>query len=159
MNTKRSPKRLLAHIALFIGLIALTFFILLRGQNLSELLAVLRGVRVRWLALAAGCMCVFLLCEAVNLRGCLQLFGCRCAEGIRSSKHYGLALSLVHGSELTYGGGLSDAVYTYYHNNGIFSVRKKFGFGLHCFRKQLYHNLPCFGACVDSLCLQFFSKL
>ena len=33
MNTKRSPKRLLAHIALFIGLIALTFFILLRGQD------------------------------------------------------------------------------------------------------------------------------
>ena len=78
MDTKLSPRRLLAHIALFAGLIALTFYILLRGQNLSELLAVLRGVRARWLILAAGCMCVFLLCEAANLRRCLHLFGCRC---------------------------------------------------------------------------------
>ncbi|WP_394273855.1 YbhN family protein [Butyricicoccus sp.] len=78
MDTKLSPRRLLAHIALFVGLIALTFYILLRGQNLSELLAVLRGVRARWLILAAGCMCVFLLCEAANLRRCLHLFGCRC---------------------------------------------------------------------------------
>ena len=73
MDTKLSPRRLLAHIALFAGLIALTFYILLRGQNLSELLAVLRGVRARWLILAAGCMCVFLLCEAANLRRCGSL--------------------------------------------------------------------------------------
>lgn len=78
MHTKFSPMRLLAHIAVFIGLIALTFYILLRGQNLSELLGVLRSVRVHWLLLGAACMCVFLLCEAINLRRCLRLFHCRC---------------------------------------------------------------------------------
>ena len=78
MEHNFSLKRLLAQLALFVGLIALTFFLLLREQNLPELLAALRGVRLRWLALAAGCMCVFLLCEALNLRRCLRLFGCRC---------------------------------------------------------------------------------
>lgn len=79
MKHNMSPTRILLNAALFIGLIALTFFILLRGQNLSELAAVLRDAKVRYLLLATGCMCIFLLCEAINLHRCLRLFGCRCS--------------------------------------------------------------------------------
>lgn len=68
--------RIFANAVIFASLTALTFFILLRDQNLVELAAVLHGVKVRYLLLAACCMCVFLLCEAVNIRRCLQLFGC-----------------------------------------------------------------------------------
>lgn len=71
--------RILLHTVLFLGLIGLTFYILLRGQSLSALAAALRDVKVRYLLLAAGCMCVFLLCEAINLHRCLRLFGCRCS--------------------------------------------------------------------------------
>ncbi|MCD8357573.1 MAG: flippase-like domain-containing protein [Clostridia bacterium] len=80
--------RVLINAALFVGLIALTFFILLHGQNVSDLTAVLCSVRVRYLLLAAGCMCIFLLCEAINIRRCLQLLGCKC--GLLQSIRYAL---------------------------------------------------------------------
>ncbi|MDO5784057.1 MAG: lysylphosphatidylglycerol synthase transmembrane domain-containing protein [Eubacteriales bacterium] len=79
MKRNRPLTRILLNAALFVGLIALTFFVLLRGQNLSELAAVLRDVKVRYLLLAAGCMCIFLLCEAINLHRCLRLFGSQCS--------------------------------------------------------------------------------
>lgn len=79
MKRNVSPIRIFLHAALFVGLIALTFFILLRGQNLSALAAALHDVKIRYLLLAAGCMCVFLLCEALNLHRCLRLFGSQCS--------------------------------------------------------------------------------
>ena len=120
MDTKLSPRRLLAHIALFAGLIALTFYILLRGQNLSELLAVLRGVRARWLILAAGCMCVFLLCEAANLRRCLHLFGCRCT--VPQAVRYALTGFFFSSVTPSASGGQPMQLY-YMHRDGISASR------------------------------------
>ena len=81
-------KRIVLHAALFVGLIVLTFAVLLRGQNIPALLAVLRDVKLRYLLLAAGCMCLFLLCEAANLHRCLRLFGSRCGKW--QAVHYAL---------------------------------------------------------------------
>ncbi len=73
-----SPRQLVFHAAVFAALVALTLYLLLRGQDLSELFSVLRGARAVFLLPAIGCMCIFLLCEACNLRRCLHLFGCSC---------------------------------------------------------------------------------
>ena len=77
--THKQWLRIAGNLIAFLGLIALTFYILLRGQDLPQLAAVLLTVKIRYLLLAAGCMCIFLLCEAVNIRKCLHLLGCRCS--------------------------------------------------------------------------------
>lgn len=76
--THKQWLRIAGNLIAFLGLIALTFYILLRGQDLPQLAAVLLTVKIRYLLLAAGCMCIFLLCEAVNIRKCLHLLSCRC---------------------------------------------------------------------------------
>lgn len=88
MKSNIFSARVLINAALFVSLIALTFFILLRGQNISDLTTVLHSVKVRYLLLAAGCMCIFLSCEAINIRRCLQLFGYRC--GLPQAVKYAL---------------------------------------------------------------------
>lgn len=77
--TRNQLFRITGNLIVFVGLIALTFYILLRGQDLPQLAAVLLTAKIRYLLLASGCMCLFLLCEAVNLRKCLRLLGCDCS--------------------------------------------------------------------------------
>ena len=86
--TRKQLFRIAGNLIVFVGLIALTFFILLRGQDLPQLAAVLLTVKIRYLLLASGCMCGFLLGEATNIRKCLQLLGCRC--GLLQAIRYAL---------------------------------------------------------------------
>ena len=46
MKTKLTRKQLLGNLLLFFGLIAITFFLLLRGQNPLELWQAIRSARV-----------------------------------------------------------------------------------------------------------------
>lgn len=78
MENKTSLLRVVRSAVLFFGLIALTFYFLLRDQDLPQLLSVMRTAKISYLLLAVGCMCIFLLCEAMNLSRSLRLFGYRC---------------------------------------------------------------------------------
>ena len=77
MKTKLTRKQLLGNLLLFFGLIAVTFFLLLRGQNPRELWQAIRSARVSMIGIAIGCMCVFVLSEGAVTWQCLRLFGCR----------------------------------------------------------------------------------
>ena len=77
MKTKLTRKQLLGNLLLFFGLIAITFFLLLRGQNPRELWQAIRSARVSMIGIAIGCMCVFVLSEGAVTWQCLRLFGCR----------------------------------------------------------------------------------
>lgn len=77
MERKLTGKQIAGNLLLFVGLIAITFYFLLRGQNSRELWQAVRGARVSFIAIAIGCMCVFLLCEGIATWQCLRLFGCR----------------------------------------------------------------------------------
>lgn len=75
MMNKTTALRILRNGTLFIGLIVVTFYFLLKDQDLPQLAAVLRTVKIRYLLIGAGCMCIFLLCEAINISRSLRLFG------------------------------------------------------------------------------------
>ena len=77
MKTKLTRKQLLGNLLLFFGLIAITFFLFLRGQNPRELWQAIRSARVSMIGIAIGCMCVFVLSEGAVTWQCLRLFGCR----------------------------------------------------------------------------------
>ena len=77
MKTKLTRKQLLGNLLLFFGLIAVTFFLLLHGQNPRELWQAIRSARVSMIGIAIGCMCVFVLSEGAVTWQCLRLFGCR----------------------------------------------------------------------------------
>ena len=77
MKTKLTRKQLLGNLLLFFGLIAITFYFLLRGQNPRELWHAIRSARVSMIGIAIGCMCVFVLSEGAVTWQCLRLFGCQ----------------------------------------------------------------------------------
>ena len=77
MKHKLTGKQIAGNLLLFVGLIAITFYFLLRGQNPRELWQAVRSARVSFIAIAIGCMCVFVLCEGIATWQCLRLFGCR----------------------------------------------------------------------------------
>lgn len=77
MKTKLTRKQLLGNLLLFFGLIAITFSLLLRGQNPRELWQAIRSARVSMIGIAIGCMCVFVLSEGAVTWQCLRLFGCQ----------------------------------------------------------------------------------
>ena len=58
---------------LFPLLLALTFYIILRESSLAQIRQCLSACRPGWLLIAISCMLLFVLCEAINLRQCLQL--------------------------------------------------------------------------------------
>lgn len=57
----------------FIGLIALTFYILFRNQNLGELFQTLRRVNLTWVLVGVGCMFLYMCLDALNIKRILHI--------------------------------------------------------------------------------------
>lgn len=63
----KKTKKLLRNLIIFILLIVLTFYIILKDQNISEILNVLSSVKKEFIIIAIICMCLFMICEAINI--------------------------------------------------------------------------------------------
>ena len=63
----KKTKKLLRNLIIFIVLIVLTFYIILKDQNISEILNVLSSVKKEFIIIAIICMCLFMICEAINI--------------------------------------------------------------------------------------------
>ena len=63
----KKTKKLLRNLIIFIVLIVLTFYIILKDQNTSEILNVLSSVKKEFIIIAIICMCLFMICEAINI--------------------------------------------------------------------------------------------
>jgi len=70
---------------LFLILLALTFYIILKDNSPAQLAAAVRSADYRFLLLAVLAMSLFLICEGINLSRCLRLF-----DGGRSGSPIGL---------------------------------------------------------------------
>lgn len=68
-------KKILKNLILFLLVIALTFYIILKDQNVNELLNTLSQIDLRYILVAVICMCVYLICEAVNIGRTLKVLG------------------------------------------------------------------------------------
>ena len=57
---------------IFIILIALTFYILLKDQNPMEILKIISSAKVEFVLIGILCMVIYIILEAVNIRRTLK---------------------------------------------------------------------------------------
>lgn len=60
-------KKNLRNLAIFIVLIVITFYIILKDQDISQILTVLINSKKQFIIIAISCMCLFITCEAINI--------------------------------------------------------------------------------------------
>lgn len=75
MEKKKKTGKYVRNLLLFGFLVWLTFYVLLRDQNMGELFEILKGVKLPFVFLGIGCMVVYFLCESFNLKRTLRALG------------------------------------------------------------------------------------
>jgi len=85
MNKKNSSQKIGGQMVLFLGIVLLVFFCLLRGKDVRGIIQLVRGARLPYLVGGALLACMFILTEGTNLRILLKCFGhsVEFADGIK----------------------------------------------------------------------------
>ena len=65
-------KKVIKNLALFFILIVLTFYIIFKDQDVSQIFEVVRSAKKEFILIAILCMCFYILCEATNIRRTLK---------------------------------------------------------------------------------------
>lgn len=63
----KKTKRMIRNFILFIALIILTFYIILKDQDITEIFSIAQNVKINYILIAMGCMCIYVICEAINI--------------------------------------------------------------------------------------------
>lgn len=63
----RKTKKLIRNLILFFALIILTFSIILKDQDVSQIFNILLNVKKEYILIAIACMCIYILCDAINI--------------------------------------------------------------------------------------------
>lgn len=66
-------KKLILSGVLFVGLIAITFYLLFRKQNLGDLFQTLKLVNLMWVFIGVGCMFIYMCLDALNIKRILHI--------------------------------------------------------------------------------------
>ena len=67
--------RMIRNAMIFIMLIILTFYIILKDQNIGELFEILGTVKIQYILIAVTCMCIYIACESINIGRTLKVLG------------------------------------------------------------------------------------
>ena len=63
----KKTKTMIRNLIIFMLLIILTFYIILKGQDITEIFSILKSVKMQYILIAILCMCIYITCEAINL--------------------------------------------------------------------------------------------
>lgn len=63
----KKTKKMLRNFIIFILLIILTFCIILKDQDISEIFNILASIKKEFIIIAVLCMCFYMICEAINI--------------------------------------------------------------------------------------------
>ena len=63
----KKTKKMIRNLIIFILLIILTFYIILKDQNVSEIFNIVLSVKKEFIIIAILCMCFYIACEAINI--------------------------------------------------------------------------------------------
>ena len=63
----KKAKKMIRNLVLFILLIILTFYIILKDQDITEIFNILGNVKKQYILIATMCMCIYIICEAINI--------------------------------------------------------------------------------------------
>lgn len=72
---KKKTMKYFRNLILFLFLIFLTFYVLLRDQNMGELFEIIKSVKLPFIFLGIFCMVIYFTCESFNLRRNLNALG------------------------------------------------------------------------------------
>ena len=72
---KSKVKKTLLNIALFLLLIILTFWLILKDQNTEEIMLAVDKAKKQYLLIGMVAMTIFISCEAINVRRILKGLG------------------------------------------------------------------------------------
>lgn len=67
MNKMKKTKKMIRNLIIFLLLIILTFYIILKDQDITEIFSILENVKKQYILIAAICMCIYILCESINI--------------------------------------------------------------------------------------------
>lgn len=68
----KKTKRTIRNLIIFILLIVLTFYIILKDQDITEIFNIVQNVKIQYILIAMGSMCVYIICEAINIERTLK---------------------------------------------------------------------------------------
>lgn len=74
MNNELTPKSFIKNSIFFIALIGITFFILFKDNNLSDILMEVRKADKLYIIIGIICTFIYIICEAINFRTILKFF-------------------------------------------------------------------------------------
>lgn len=63
------------NLLLFILIIVLTFYIILKDQSITKIVDVISSIDLKYILIAIICMCIYLICEAINIGRTLKALG------------------------------------------------------------------------------------
>ena len=112
----KRTKKYIRNLFLFVFLIWLTFYILLKDQNMGDLIGVLKNVKLTFVLIGIACMGIYFLCESLNMRRTLNALG----EKVSLFRCYNYTLIGFFYSSITpaASGGQPMQIY-YMHRDGI----------------------------------------
>ena len=70
-----NTKKLIRNFIVFVGLILLTLWVILKDQSITEILDVLENVKMQYVIVGIICMTVYIILEGVNIRRTLKVLG------------------------------------------------------------------------------------
>lgn len=71
----KNTKKLIRNLIIFVLLIILTFYMLLKDQDIFEIFRIIKNVKIEYIIIAILCMCVYIILEAVNMGRTLKKLG------------------------------------------------------------------------------------
>ena len=75
MKNTNKIKKTVTNLIIFILLIILTFYLILKDQDVSQIFSIVASVKKEFILVAIFAMCVYILCEAINIRRILNELG------------------------------------------------------------------------------------
>ena len=115
-----SIKKLIRNFTVFIALIFLTLWIILKDQSITDILDVLDNVKMQYIAIGIGCMIIYLLLEGINIRRTLKALD----ENISITQAFKYSLIGFFFSSITPAASGGQPMQIYYMNKDKVSVSK-----------------------------------
>lgn len=72
MEKNNKIKKIITNLIIFILLIILTFYLVLKDQDFSQMSSILKTVKKEFILLGILAMCIYVSCEAINIRRILK---------------------------------------------------------------------------------------
>ena len=72
---KGNTKKIIRNFIVFVGLIFLTLWVILKDQSITEIIDVLDNVKMQYVIIGIICMAVYLILDGVNMRRTLKALG------------------------------------------------------------------------------------